>query len=199
MRASINEEPLNHMEEYAGVSVSFQVNSVLEPTVLRGGLGGIELRERQLATPYTKDYDAIPGNRPTDWAGRFDLSNWGAISARTGESRVGGAVIAFSTKGLSMLDGRDDLAVLWDLRVSSEMRGQGVGSALFAAAEEWALARGCCQLKVETQNVNVPACRFYAAQGCELGVIDRFAYPRLPDEIQLLWYKDLTSCAPPAA
>ena len=71
--------------------------------------------------------------------------------------------------------------------------------ALCAAAEEWALARGCGQLKVETQNVNVPACRFYAAQGCELGVIDRFAYPRLPKEIQLLRSKELTRGAPPAA
>ena len=199
MKTSISEEPLRHLEEYAGISVSFQVNSVLDPTVLRDGLGGIELRERPLATPYTKNYDAIPGNRPTDWAGRFDVSNWGVISARTEESCVGGAVIAFRTERLCMLDGRDDLAVLWDLRVSSEMRRHGVGAALFAAAEEWARARGCRQLKVETQNVNLPACRFYAAQGCELGVIDRFAYPQLPKEIQLLWYKELTRGAPPAA
>jgi hypothetical protein len=55
------------------------------------------------------------------------------------------------------------------------------------------VARECRQLKVETQNINVPACRFYARQGCVLGVIDRFAYPTLPDEVQLLWYKDLPS------
>jgi streptothricin acetyltransferase len=46
-------------------------------------------------------------------------------------------------------------------------------------------------LKVETQNINAAACHFYARQGCTLGGINRFAYPLLPLEVQLLWYKDL--------
>jgi len=199
LRTSISEEPLSYLEEYAEISISFQVKSVLEPSVLSDGLGGIGFCERPLATPYTKNFDAIPGNRPIDWATHFDLSNWGVLSARTNGSHVGGAVIALRTEGLNMLDGRDDLAVLWDLRVSSEMRRLGVGAALFVAAEEWSRARGCRQLKVETQNINVPACRFYAAQGCELGVINRFAYPELPSETQFLWFKEITSGGPPAA
>jgi hypothetical protein len=44
---------------------------------------------------------------------------------------------------------------------------------------------------VETQNINVPACRFYAAQGCELRGIHPNTYPELPHEVQLLWYLDL--------
>jgi len=44
---------------------------------------------------------------------------------------------------------------------------------------------------VETQNINVSACRLYASQGFELRTVNRNAYPTLPDEIQLLWYKDL--------
>lgn len=66
-----------------------------------------------------------------------------------------------------------------------------MGSTLFRAAEAWARARGCRQLKVETQNVNVAACRFYARQGCVLTSVHHNAYPGLPDEIQLLWYKNL--------
>ena len=27
--------------------------------------------------------------------------------------------------------------------------------------------------------------------GCKLGAINRMAYPQLPDEIQLLWYKEI--------
>jgi hypothetical protein len=34
--------------------------------------------------------------------------------------------------------------------------------------------------------------RFYASQGCKLGAVNRSVYAELPDEIQLLWYKDLT-------
>jgi GNAT superfamily N-acetyltransferase len=60
---------------------------------------------------------------------------------------------------------RSDLAVLWDIRVQPERRGRGVGKALFYASVDWACRRGCRQLKVETQNVNVAACRFYASQG----------------------------------
>jgi hypothetical protein len=66
-----------------------------------------------------------------------------------------------------------------------------VGTVLFQAAERWAASRGARWLKVETQNINVPACRFYARQGCVLGGLHRFAYSSLPDEVQLLWYKEL--------
>jgi len=46
-------------------------------------------------------------------------------------------------------------------------------------------------MKVETQNINVPACSFYRRMGCTLGSIDRFAYAELPDEAQLIWLKEL--------
>jgi hypothetical protein len=48
-------------------------------------------------------------------------------------------------------------------------------------------------MRIETQNINVPACRFYARRGYLLGAVHRYAYPQLPDETQLLWYKELTS------
>ena len=70
-------------------------------------------------------------------------------------------------------------------------RRRGVGSALFRAAEVLAAAKGCRQLKVETRTVNVPACRFYARQGCVPGVSNRCAYREPPGEVQLLWYKAL--------
>ena len=62
---------------------------------------------------------------------------------------------------------------------------------LFKAAVEWAASRGCQQLKVETQNINYAGCRFYAKQGWVLGGINSFAYAECPDEVQLLWYKDI--------
>ena len=89
-----------------------------------------------------------------------------------------------------------DVSNRWDIRVSPEIRGHGVGSALFRAAEAWAAARGCGQLTIETQNVNVPACRFYARQGCSLVSIDPVAYPELPDEVQMIWRKHLGNALP---
>ncbi len=167
------------------------VESVLDVTIVDDGLGGVAMSERAVEAPWVKDYDAIRGEGPTGWASRFDLTNWGLISAHEGSRRVGGAVIAFDTAGVSMLEGRRDLAVLWDIRVRPEARSAGVGTLLFGAVERWARDRNCRALKVETQNANVPACRFYRQMGCTLGAIDRFAYADLPNEVQLLWFKEL--------
>lgn len=188
MRIEISEEAAS-LEDYARIRMSFEVRRVLDVVPLDNGLGGFTLSERKLRAPYLKDYDAI--EIPQQWARSFDISNWGFFVARSGGLRVGGATVAFDTAGLTMLEDRRDIAVLWDIRVAAEARGQGVGMALFQAAEEWAVTQGCRRLKVETQNINVPACRFYAKQGCVLGAIHRFAYPDFPDEAQLIWYKDL--------
>jgi hypothetical protein len=40
-----------------------------------------------------------------------------------------------------------------------------VGLTLFRAAESWSAARGCRQLKVETQDINVPDCRLNTKAG----------------------------------
>jgi GNAT superfamily N-acetyltransferase len=191
MRVEVFVEPFSALEAYASIPIAFEVSLVLDITEPADGSGQFVLSERSLDVPYIKDYDALNGTCPTEWARSFDVSNWGLFVARMEGRRVGGAAIALNTAGLIMLEGRRDLAVLWDIRVTRDARGQGVGSALFQAAEAWARTRGCRQLKVETQNINVPACTFYARQGCALSKVDRDAYPDLSDEIQLIWCKDL--------
>ena len=190
MKIDVSEESITALPEYAGIPIAYEVSQVL--TVDTDDHGGFVLSERQLETPYIKDCDALEGEGPMQWARHFDLSNWGFFMAQVEGRRVGRAAVAFKTANLTLLEGRADLAVLWDIRVSPEARGQGVGIALFQAAEAWAATKGCKQLKIETQNTNVPACRFYEAQGCVIGAIDRFAYPQLPNEIQVLWYKNLS-------
>jgi GNAT superfamily N-acetyltransferase len=190
MAVTIDQEPIT-LDEYARVSIAFEVRSVLEVTERDAGLGGLVLTERSVAAPYVKDYDAAPGEGPSSWPRRFDLSRWVLFAAREEREIVGGAIVAFDTPGIVMLEGRRDLAVLWDIRVAPSLRKRGVGRRLFDAAATWAAARGCLSLKVETQNVNVAACRFYAAQGCVLRAIDRAAYADLPNEAQLLWQKEL--------
>jgi streptothricin acetyltransferase len=49
-------------------------------------------------------------------------------------------------------------------------------------------------MKIETQNVNVPACRFYQRMGAYLGEIHRHGYAAIPavaHEVMLNWYLDL--------
>ncbi|MDB4877935.1 MAG: acetyl-transferase [Gemmatimonadetes bacterium] len=140
----------------------------------------------------TKDYDAIPGNGPLDWPTRFDVSDWVFFTARAHGRCIGGAVAIFRSNDFDMLDGRDDLALLWDIRVSPDVRAQGVGAALLAAVESAMRRRGARTLKVETQDVNAGACRFYQRHGFALERAAIGAYPEFPDEVQLLWYKTLT-------
>src|SRR4030095_5427330 len=193
MEFEICEESVSTISEHCNVSIAFEYDRILELTMVDNGLGGFLLDARHLPVPQVKDYDAVASERPSSWADQFDLSSWGFLVARSHGERIGGAVIAFDSEGVQMLERRRDLAVLWDIRVAPTFRGQGVGASLFQAAEQWSVERKCSQLKIETQNTNYAACRFYMRQGCELGVINRLAYPDVPNEVQLLWYKDLSS------
>jgi GNAT superfamily N-acetyltransferase len=187
----IAEQSPTQLDEYASIPIAFEVRATLDLQIVARGLGGFGLRERCLEHPYVKDYDQPAKSGPASWGRRWDLSNWGVLAAFDGDRRVGGCVIAHDTPGVEMLEGRRDLAVLWDIRVHPDRRRGGIGARLFAATEAWAKARGCTVLKVETQNINLPACRFYAKQGCLLGRIHRFAYRDFPDEVELVWYKQL--------
>jgi GNAT superfamily N-acetyltransferase len=195
MTVEIRPEPPSGLADYARVPIAFEVRERLAVLAPEAGLGGLRLVAQPVTPPYLRDYDAEPDHHPTAWPRRFDLAAWGILAAHAGAERAGGAVVVWGAPDVEMLDGRADLAVLWDLRVAPAWRGRGVGAALFRAAEGWALARGARWLKVETQNVNVAACLFYARQGCVLGAIHRFAYPDLSEEAQLLWFKSLEASA----
>jgi GNAT superfamily N-acetyltransferase len=180
------------LAEYARVPIAFEVSAVV--LVEPGGREGFRLSERPVR-PYVKDYDAIAA--PRDWPRRFDTSKWALVFARVDGQRVGAAAIARDTPGLEMLEGRTDIAALWDIRVAPAWRRTGIGTMLFEAAEAWARGSGCRLLKIETQDTNVPACRFYARRGCVLRAANCGVYPDFPDEIQLLWHKDLSSSPAP--
>jgi len=187
------------LKRYGAIPIAFTVESILRVEPDAAGLGGLTMAEEPVSEPYVKDYDALEPEPLTRWARRFDISDWGFFLAVEGggqggrERDIGGATVAWNSPMVNMLAGRKDLAVLWDIRVHPDHRGRGVGTALFRRAARWARDHECALLKIETQNVNVAACRFYAAQGCRLGAIDRHAYtdPRVAHEAMLIWYLDL--------
>ena len=184
----LRQEPLTELRKHVAIQSVFESRTAFD--AMREG-DSVALRERQLAKPFRKNYDAL--ENPLDWPVRFDTSNWVLIAAYDGGTRVGGVIGAIDTAGVDMLEGRDDLVVIWDLRVAGLVRRQGVGASLFRAVEKWGRSRGCRELKVETQNTNVAACKLYARQGCTLAEANFHAYPDLPDEVQLLWRKALVA------
>jgi GNAT superfamily N-acetyltransferase len=193
MKIIIEEIPPERLCEYDRIPQRVEVKTVLLPELVENGIGGIKLKEVPVVQPYIKDYD-ISGEHPSDVTRKFDVSKWGFFLAQAGDTPIGGATVAFDTTGVFMLEARKDLAVLWDIRVCAEYRGAGIY--LFRYSAAWARSRGCTQMKIETQNVNVPACRFYARMGAKLGEIHSFGYAGIPSvahEVMLNWYFELTS------
>lgn len=189
VRTAVREEPIAQLAEQAKISIAFRIDRYLDVTPSPGSRGVMLLREQVARRPYDKDYDAIPNNAPADWPKRFATATWGLLGAYQRDERVGGAVVV--PPGTDDIAREPGIAVLWDIRVSPTKRTDGVGAALFKAAVSWAKAKGLSQLQAETQNVNLPGCRFYERMGCRLVSADANAYPELPDEIRMIWRKAL--------
>ena len=181
-----------HLAEYSRIPSGFTASEYLNDPAIAAALGGRAFSATPLAVPYWKDYDAYPGAGPTDWPTRFDIASWQFFVAVVDAQWVGGAVLVPNgSTDLDLLDDRSDLALLWDLRVTPKFRRLGIGATLIRHVTDGATQSGAAELRVETQHVNVPACRCYAAQGFRLATARRQAYPLLPEEIQLLWTKPL--------
>ena len=177
-------EPVADLRQHASGQNTFEARCVLD---VRKRDPGFELVERILSEPYRKNYDEF--ENPLGWPRQFDTSRWVLIAAFLHVERVGGLIVAAHTPGLDMLENRADLAVLWDLRVAPAHRRQSVATSLLLAAQDWARGCGCTELKVETQNTNPGACRFYRTNGFRLSNVTQGAYRDLPDEVQLIWRK----------
>jgi len=186
---SIVEVKPTQLQEYASISIAYEYDKILQVHTVDNGLGGFTMKEVMLSSFRRKNYDEHQGNTPLDWSLRFDISKWGILLAMHRSAPVGGAAIAFGDLNIRLLDDRNDIAVLWDIRIDPEFRKKGIGSRLLSYSEAWAKTQGAKLLKIETQNINLEACRFYSRKGYSLEAINRMAYEDLPDEVQLLWYK----------
>jgi len=124
MSVTIERIGAGRLGEYARISIAYQVRSVLCIDEVNGGLGGLLLRDEALKNPYGKDYDACEDGGPDDWPERFDTSHWGIFLACDEGVPVSGTAVAWNT---AAIEDRQDLAVLWDIRVCPDRRGQGIG------------------------------------------------------------------------
>ena len=177
----------DRLAEYASVPMVIDIRSIVVLDKLEVHLPTRPnplLQEDPIAIPYRKDYDTQDGG-PLQWPNRFDLSGWSFWLARDGHQIVGAAAVKPCLSD----------AILWDIRIHPAHQRKGIATALFADAARWAKSHGYTALKIETQDTNVPANRFYAAQGCRLIQITRDAYrsqPAVADEVMLIWELDLT-------
>ena len=125
-----------YFPQYDQIPMLVHVSSYYRIEKLNRGLGGFHLVETPIA-PYIKDFDEGLYNYASRQEERFDISKWGFFIAFNEDKAVGGAIVASRTEGMNMLSGRDNLAVLWDIRVDDAYKHQGIGQALFDIAVKW--------------------------------------------------------------
>ena len=179
------------LSEYDKIDMTVNVDKIYSLEKQNRGLGGMLFKEKAIE-PYINDFSVY--EKISELPERFDISNWAFFMAFDDDKPVGAAVAASKTNEVNMLDGRNDMAVLWDIRVTEHYKHRGIGQLLFDAVCAWSRKNGLAELKIECQNINVPACRFYHKQGAVLRKIDEYAYhddERCKDEVQLIWYLDL--------
>jgi hypothetical protein len=58
------------------------------------GSDATTLPTRAVSPTWIKDYDAMPGNDPASWSGKFNTEHWLFLSAHIKDVRVGGAIVA---------------------------------------------------------------------------------------------------------
>ena len=80
-----------------------------------------------------------------------------------------------------------------DIAVGRQYRGMGIGKNLINAAILWAKNGEMPGLMLETQDINLAACRFYHRCGFELGAVDIMLYRNClnSDEKAMFWYKQV--------
>lgn len=182
----------SYFPQYDQIPMIVHVSAYFRVEKHNRGLDGFTFVETPVE-PYIRDFCIDDDDTVERWK-RFNLDNWAFFMAFDGEQPVGAVAVASRDKEVNMISGRDDLAVLWDIRVVDAYKHKGVGQALFNMAVNWSREQGLVQMKIECQNNNIPAIRFYHKQGAVLSVIDEYAYYNESEyrhETQFIWFLDL--------
>jgi len=99
---------------------------------------------------------------------------------------VGYVAVSRSWNGCAQID---------EIMISRPHRGAGIGRALMDEAVLWAKQNNLSIMRLETQDTNVAACRFYERYGFKLGGFDRHLYDAVDTdqraETALFWYLPL--------
>jgi len=132
--------------------------------------GALVYEVAPVPVPYEKTYP-VP-----------DLPTGGSIAALDGDRVLGRVDLSTHWTGFGSID---------DLTVEPSCRRQGVGQNLIEEAQRWTRKSNLPGLRVETQDVNVAACRLYARCGFSLQGYDAGLYANhtvAAGEVALFWY-----------
>ncbi len=177
------------------IDPSFVSDSILE--VHKRGAGATvcwELSERRLAQPFDKGrrYDLLPEDLE-QIAGRIAGGN--GLYLKVVDA---GRIVALLDLELVSWN---NTAFLWNILLDRAYRRRGIGRRLFERAIDFAREHGARAIILETQNNNMPACRFYQAMGCDLVGLNDLYYSNQDleyGEVALFWAYRVDDSAPGA-
>jgi ribosomal protein S18 acetylase RimI-like enzyme len=188
MTVRIRREDDRSIEAYASVPIAFEVSEIVDVSTLRPE--SARFTWSPISPPWIKDYDALVPHGPLGWPSSHATDKWVFLAAYSDTTeRLGGAVVVIDQDGIVALGGRPNYAILWDVRVAPALRRHRIGGALLSEVEVVARQAGCRGLEVETQDINVAACRLYAAHDFAITAVNPGAYHEAPTETQLIWTK----------
>jgi ribosomal protein S18 acetylase RimI-like enzyme len=153
---------------------SFTVEAELRLTAEDGRVGYSVVA----VTPYVKRYD-LEIHDAQAYLEKPDHAAWLAYV----DGRIAGQILVH--------ENWNRFAIIWDIAVDPPFRRRGIGRQLIAEADAWARGRGLTGIMLETQNINVAACRLYERCGFVLGGFDACLYRGVMPgtrEIALFWY-----------
>jgi streptothricin acetyltransferase len=162
-------------EKIAGLDFSFEIGEVIAKPYdhLSKGTEIITTRTTPKLKTYVYDEE--------------DFTNLDDLSAVIFTVNRDGQVLGYAHAGKSW----NNFVTLNDLALDKSIRGQGHGKRLLDAVVTWARQLGVAGVRLETQNNNVPACRFYKRYGFMFGGYDESLYKGIPehrDETAFFWY-----------
>ena len=168
------------------------VDQVLRPEMPQNGLGGIRFVQEAVARPHWKDLGAY--DNPLQLPGRliFQTGRFSRLGWRPGSRRGDGGRPHANEH---MLEERDDLAVLWDLRVDSAYWGRELAVCCLQRPQTWSPSKGFLNENRKPEQ-QMCARALLCQKGAVLGAINTRAYrgePDIGEEIQLIWYLDLAA------
>jgi ribosomal protein S18 acetylase RimI-like enzyme len=179
---TLRELTLSDIPNLTQIHPTFRSGSVLD--VVRDGEGldvSWRLMERELTAPFDKgdgyDFDEFV---------RADIAE---RLARPDD--VYQRVADFEGRLIGLLEVElqewNNTANLWNLMIDRDYRGKGLGRRLWHRAVDYARQADVRAILIETQNTNVPACKFYARMGCQICGIHEAYYDEGGEEVAIFW------------
>ena len=157
-------------EAYASLPMHISANSIY--TLTRPDAMTLSLKKAP-REPFAFD---VADEHPEAWKTFITMRNFKMFGIYE-ENRLAAAMsLVHDNPSVRMLDGREDVLLVWDLRVHPDYQRKGYGKALIAHAENEAKTLGVKHLRIETQNTNPNAVDFYSSMGFELSHIREHAY-----------------------